>query len=373
MRSQSIFLTGATGAVGSVLLRMLATRKGLSVNVLLRRSNRDARATLRAILGDVDVSARLTILDGDICAGPSLGLDDAALASVQRETTHIIHAAGRTSFALPLRAARAANVWGSRNLVAFARRCPSLECGAFLSTVYVAGKRQGVFAESEFGDAGHGFVNSYERSKAEMEQSVRDAMTELPLILIRLSTVVGDSATGRVRGFNTIHHAIRLIYNGLAPMIPGDPASPVDIVSSDFVAAAILYLVEYAPRSGVFHLAAGRQSSSSLGDLIGETVGALTRFRPEWRKRAVERPLIVDLETYELFVRSVEETGNPVLKDATRAIRTFAYQLAHPKMFGTQRAAETLAGSGISPQPSLDFYPRVVKYCLESNWGTRPC
>jgi nucleoside-diphosphate-sugar epimerase len=368
-----MFLTGATGAVGGDLLRKLAMRKGLRINVLVRRTDRDPQERLKAILGDLDVAARLNVLEGDICAGSSLGLDDDTLARLRRETTHMIHAAGSTSFTLSLAAARAANVSGSRNVVDFARGCASLECGAFLSTVYVSGKRRGVFAESEYGDGGHGFVNSYEQSKAEMEEIVRDAMRDLPLILVRMSTVIGDSTTGRVSGFNTIHHAIRLLYNGLAPMIPGDPAEPVDIVSSDFITAAALHLVECAPKPGVFHLAAGRESCNSLDELIGETVSALSRFRPAWRKRAVERPLIVDLDTYELFVRSVEETGNEVLKGATRSIRTFAYQLAHPKVFETNRAAAMLAGSGISPQRSSDFYPRVVKYCLESNWGTRPC
>jgi nucleoside-diphosphate-sugar epimerase len=373
MTDQSIFLTGATGAVGSDLLRQLATRKGLSINVLVRRTDRDPRERVKAILGDLEVAARLNVLEGDIRAGASLGLDNAARASLEQETTHIIHAAGSTSFTLSLPEAREANVRGAANVLDFARGCASLECGAFLSTVYVSGRRRGVFAESEYGDAGLGFVNTYEQSKSEMEELVRGAMRELPLILVRLSTVVGDSVTGRVSGFNTIHHAIRLVYNGLAPMIPGDPAEPVDIVSSDFVAAATLHLLEHAPRPGVFHLAAGRESSNSLGELIGETVHALSRFRPHWRKRAVEKPLIVDLETYELFVRSVEETGNPVLKGATRSIRTFAYQLAHPKVFETNAAAAILAGSGISPGPTLDFYTRVVKYCLESNWGMHPC
>jgi nucleoside-diphosphate-sugar epimerase len=373
MRDQSILLTGATGAVGSDLLRKLALQKGLRINAIVRRGDRDPRERVKAILGDIDVAARLTVLEGDIAAGSSLGLDDTSLASLRRDTSHIIHAAGSTSFTLPLAEVRAANVVGSRNVLDFARGCASLECGAFLSTVYVSGKRRGLFDESDYGDGGHGFVNSYEQSKAEMEEVVRAGMRELPLILIRLSTVVGDSTTGRVSGFNTIHHAIRLLYNGLAPMIPGDPAEPVDIVSSDFVAAATLHLVQHAPRPGVFHLAAGRESSSNLDELIGETVSSLSRFRPAWRKRAVERPLIVDLDTYELFVRSVEETGSEVLKGATRSIRTFAYQLAHPKVFTTGQAASALAESGIAPQRSSDFYPRVVKYCLESNWGTRPC
>ena len=204
-----------------------------------------------------------------------------------------------------------------------------------------------------------------------MEEMIREGMQDLPLILVRLSIVAGDSVTGRVNHFNTIHHAIRLLYNGLAPMIPGDPDEPVDIVSSDFVAAGVLHLLEHAQRPGVFHLAAGR-ASNTLAEIIDETMDALARHRPQWRKRTVEKPLIVDLDTYELFVRSVEETGNPVLKDATRSIRTFAYQLAHPKVFQTRQATATLALRGIAPQPSLAFYSRVVKYCVESNWGRTP-
>jgi len=373
MRRATILLTGATGAVGGDLLRTLAQRGDVTVNVLARRNGKAAAERVGAVLQRTEIAAEVNVVEGDIAGGPALGIRDDVRRELQRKTTHIIHCAGSTSFTLPLATARAANVDGSRNVLDFARSCVALECGVFLSTVYVSGKRCGDFAEWDFGDAGLGFVNSYEESKAEMEAEIRDAMRELPLILVRLSTVVGDSATGRVTHFNTIHNAVRLLYSGLAPMIPGDPNEPVDIVSSDFVANAVLHLTEYAPRPGVFHVAAGRESSNTLGDIIDETMSALAQYRPQWRRRSVEKPLIVDLETYELFVRSVEETGNSVLREATKSIRTFAYQLAHPKVFETREAAATLAWSGIAPQPSLAFYPRVVKYCLESNWGTRSC
>src|SRR5436190_9386791 len=101
MRRQSILLTGATGAVGSDLLRRLATRKDLSINVLIRRTRDDPCERVKAVLGDLDVVARLNVVEGDICSGPSLGLTDGALEALRRETTHIIHAAGSTSFALP--------------------------------------------------------------------------------------------------------------------------------------------------------------------------------------------------------------------------------------------------------------------------------
>lgn len=371
MKRASILLTGATGAVGSDLLRQLAQRNDIKVNVIVRRADVDPSERVRSLLRHDDIRATVEVIEGDIGAGATLGIRADLLRDLQRETTHIVHCAGSTSFTLPLTAARLANVDGSRNVLEFARNCPALECGAFLSTVYVSGKRCGDFAESDFGDGGLGFVNSYEESKAEMEDMIRAAMGELPLILIRLSTVVGDSTTGKVTRFNTVHNAVRLLYRGLAPMIPGDPDEPVDIVSSDFVADAVLQLVEHAPRSAVFHVAAGRESSNTLGDIIDETMSALERYRPQWRKRTVERPLIVDLDTYELFVKSVEETGNPVLREATRSIRTFAYQLAHPKVFETREAAAALSPSGITPQPSLAFYPRVVRYCLETNWGIR--
>ena len=366
MKRRSVLITGATGAVGSELLRRLAAQPGTTVNVLLRRGDERHGEIASIVAGDISVVA------GDLCAGPTLDMAPEAVAYLTRFTTHIVHCGGSTSFTLPLSEARLANVEGTRNVLEFARCCPSLESAAFFSTVYVSGRRSGTFVEDDEGDGGFGFVNTYEQSKAEMETLVRAAMQELPILLLRLSTVVGDSRTGAVRGFNAIHHAIRLLYNGLAPMIPGDPGEKVDIVSSDFVADAALHLIENHPAGGVFHLASGADAST-LDALIGSTVESLVRFRPAWRKRAIERPLLVDLDTYELFVRSVEETGNDVLRSATRSIRTFAYQLAHPKVFETGKTAQALAGSGIAPRPSLDFYPRVVKYCLESNWGMQQC
>ena len=396
MKHRSVLITGATGAVGSELLHRLSSRPGTSINVLVRGGERHTEiASIVAaptrpagisaptrdflstggaavcVMPTVDITgtrAEISVVEGDICAGPSLGLAPEVIESLTATTTHIIHCGGSTSFTLPIAEARELNVESTRNVLDFARHCASLESAAFFSTVYVSGRRSGTFTEGDNGDAGFGFVNTYEQSKSEMEALVRQAMGELPILLLRLSTVVGDSRTGAVRGFNAVHQAIRLLYNGLAPMIPGDAQTRVDIVSSDFVADAALHLIEQFPSGGVFHLASGAQAST-LGDLIGSTVDSLVRFRPAWRKRAIERPLLVDLETYELFVRSVEETGNDVLRSATRSIRTFAYQLAHPKLFATAKTDEALAGSGVAPKPPLDFYPRVVKYCLESNWG----
>ncbi|MGI8402398.1 MAG: SDR family oxidoreductase [Gemmatimonadaceae bacterium] len=370
---QTIFITGATGTVGSELLRRLMTREDTTINILVRRAGYDRRPQIEYGLRGIDSRATLNVLDGDLCAGETLGLCDDTFESLARVTTHVIHCGGSTSFTLPLDESRAVNVDGTRRVLEFTRRCNQLESAAFFSTVYVSGMRSGAFSESDQGDGGQGFVNPYEKSKAEMEDVIREAMRDLPVLLLRLSTVIGDSRTGAVRGFNAVHHAIRLLYQGLAPMVPGCPTAPVDMVSSDYVADAALHLMDGESRRGVFHLASGAEASATIGEVLTSTIESLIRFRPAWRKRSIEKPMIVDLETYELFVRSVEEAGNHVLRDATRSIRTFAYQLAHPKLFATLKTVDALAGSRIAPKPVLSFYPAVVRYCLESNWGMQPC
>jgi hypothetical protein len=65
----------------------------------------------------------------------------------------------------------------------------------------------------------------------------------------------------------------------------------------------------------------------------------------------------------------VEEAGNDVLRQATRAVQAFAYQLAYPKSFDARRAEAALVGSGVTAPDVLDFYPKVVRHCVETSWG----
>jgi hypothetical protein len=98
-------------------------------------------------------------------------------------------------------------------------------------------------------------------------------------------------------------------------------------------------------------------------------MSAFERYRPAWRKRSIVRPALVDLSTYELFVQSVEEAGNTVLLQATRAVQAFAYQLAYPKEFDAERTESALRPVGIEVPPVLSYYDNVVRRCIETNWG----
>jgi nucleoside-diphosphate-sugar epimerase len=358
---RTVLVTGGTGTLGRELVARFAGARRTDVVSLARRSPGQPAA---------ESVPNVRLVAGDVRAGTTLGLAAADHAALRETVTDIVHCAADTAFNRPLAESRATNVEGTRAVLAFARECPALERVACFSTVYVAGRATGCFGEHDSGSA-DGFVNSYEQSKAEMEAIARDAMRELPVAIYRLSTVIGDSRTGAVFGLNAIHHALRLFYQGLAPMVPGKEASLVDLIPVGFAADAAHHLIAHAFVAGTtFHLCSGATSSATLGALLDATMAAFERYRPAWRKRSIARPAIVDLDTYQLFVRSVEEAGNQVLLQATRAVQAFAYQLAYPKVFDARGAEAVLAPAGIAAPPVLDYYERVVRWCIETNWGT---
>ena len=378
---RTVLVTGGTGALGRELVRRLARDPGTRVVVL----SRAARDPVR-IAGDDPLieslgwghgagaaggsAARVRVARGDVLAGAGLGLSAAAREELSREVTDVLHCAAATRFTLPLEEARAANVGGTRSTLDFAAGCRALRAVGIFSTVYVAGRRTGRFAEDELDDRGAGFVNSYERSKNEMEREVRGRMAELPIAVYRLSTLIGDSVTGAVTGYNAFHHAMRLLYHGLAPMVPGDRAHRVDVVAVDYVADAACWLFEHRFEAGrTYHLCSGPERTGTLDELIDQAIEVFHRIRPEWRRRGIEKPAVVGLPTYELFVRSVEETGNEVLRSATRAVQSFAYQLAFPKVFETARTEAALLGSDLRPPAVHDYLPRVIETCVASGWG----
>jgi nucleoside-diphosphate-sugar epimerase len=183
-------------------------------------------------------------------------------------------------------------------------------------------------------------------------------------VILRSSTVACDDATGAVTQRNAVHRALRLVHGGLAAMIPGVPGATLDVVPADYVADAIARL---ALRAGVdgetVNLCAGA-GALPLDELLDASFARWERD-PAWRRRGVERPSLGDLETWELFVRAVDETGNPRLRAVTHALSHFVPQLALPKRFETARA-EALLGA-VAPAVST-YWDRMLGHLDATAW-----
>jgi len=357
--AHTVLVTGATGMIGQALVPLLARRNDVgAIFVLTHR---------REYMGS---SGKVMPVRGDITAGPDLAMTRELSREIFDRTTVIIHAAANTRFSASLEESRAVNLEGTKTLLTFASHCPQLEAIAALSTVHVAGKRTGTVCEEDLVHTA-GFVNSYEQSKYETELLLREHMSELPISVLRLSTVLGSSTTGEVSRMAAIHHALRFYYNSLAPMIPGKPDSLVDVIAVDYAAAAVEHFaVEHLQAGRTFHICGG-EDVLTLARLLELTREAFLRYRPSWRKRAIEMPAIVDLPTFELFARSVEEVGDNILRGSVAIIKHFVPQLVYPKIFRDVECTRSLQAKGLLKPSVLEFYPLVVRWLVESGWGER--
>jgi hypothetical protein len=155
------------------------------------------------------------------------------------------------------------------------------------------------------------------------------------------------------------------MYAGLVPMVPGREDSPVDLVALDYAVDAVAWLATRGFEPGrTWHVAAGADAIAA-GELLDLTRASFEACRPSWRQRAIEPPVLVDVETFEMFRRSVAQIGDAGLRASTEAVSHFAPQLAFPKRFDDRRCRAALSGAGIDRPPIRDAWRRVVCRLIE--------
>lgn len=273
-----IFLTGATGFLGTEISERLIKRKNLSLMILIRGKNyEDAyrhlkRAwweskTLKNELEKIgNENSRITILNGDI-THEQLGLDNEKYQHLTKNVTHIIHAAADLRLNIPMKELRKINVHGTNNVIEMAHEAHKHKLQKFshVSTAYVAGGRTGLVEEDSI-SAKYGFKSNYEKSKYEGEVNVRNS--DLPFTIFRPGMIVGDSKSGYIKTFNTIYLLMRLYLKGLK-VLPVSKDQKINLVPVDYVADAICTIALANNTQGLtFHLTSPQKSSPTVKQLV---------------------------------------------------------------------------------------------------------
>lgn len=362
----TILITGASGMVGRDLVPLLHASSEANLVLLLhqRGADMDEDRFVHTYHGLLP-SNRIRIVQGDITKA-DLSLPLEVRKALAKSITHILHAAASTRLNLPLEEARQINLDGTRHMVALAQDCTRLQRFGYVSTAYVSGQRTGIIREEELQHEA-GFVNSYEQSKYEAECFMQSVQSTLPAAIYRLSIVLGDSRTGVVTNMTAPHQTMRLIYHGLASMLPGSPDSPVDFIPADVAAATLCRLFLDAFRPGdTFHITAGPEKSYTLSTIIDEIYGTFAALDPGWCRLDFPKPVLASIETFDSFLKSMG-MANPSMQGALSAVR----QISYPKIFDRENLTRALPDYDEGLPDIRQYFRKVVGYCLQSQWGRK--
>lgn len=272
---QWVLLTGATGLLGSAILKELLDA-GRHVLCLVRAATpAEGRQRVKTALnlwgGAAELffeRGQLAVVRGNLLL-PGLGLSPSTSQRLGEVVSSVVHTAGSTKFSLRADAdLLRTNVDGARHVFELARagRCKDWH---LVSTAYVCGRC--ARAEETLLSTQPAFRNDYEQSKWTAEHEAQQAAVRsgAALTTYRPSVVVGDSKTGattRFAGIHRIFRAVSLMAGAAAqpgsdrrhhiPLrIPADASARPNLMFVDDVAREFAELFSQPHARGrIFHL-----------------------------------------------------------------------------------------------------------------------
>jgi nucleoside-diphosphate-sugar epimerase len=242
--NETVFVTGFPGFIATRLVRRLAVEGARFILLSQPSLLATARGEATEIARETGVDAeRFRIVSGDITQ-TNLGLSEAELAEARRETTTVFHLAAIYDLEVAEETATRVNVAGTRNVNNFVRSIQNLKRYHYVSTCYVAGKREGLIRETELHHEA-GFRNHYEETKYAAETTVEALKPELPVTIHRPAVVCGDSHTGETAKYDGIYyliHYLRKWPKGLTLLNIGNSEVRLNLVPIDFVVDGMVAL-----------------------------------------------------------------------------------------------------------------------------------
>ncbi|MFF0527487.1 SDR family oxidoreductase [Nocardia amikacinitolerans] len=343
----SYIVTGGTGFLGRrVVQGLLDADPEAIVHVLVRA---ESLAKFTELAEGWHGGERVFALVGDLTA-ERLGLRDQA-----PRADHVVHLGAVYDMTADEAVTHAANVAGTRSVIALAR-----ELGAVLhhvSSVAVAGDHKGKFFEEDF-DLGQNLTSPYHRTKFAAEQLVRESRG-VRWRVYRPAIVVGDSRTGEMDKIDGPYY----FFSAIAKLagLPSELPMPLpdlgatNIVPVDYVAAAMVELVRKPGLDGrTFHLVNPKpQPFDAVYGALAAAAGAPTGIGPVPGSGLALTGL-------------AHLPGVPAIRDFLLAQLGIPPEVAPHVSFASEFVSEStqaqLRGSGLSVPPFESYAERLWQY-----------
>jgi len=358
----SVLITGGDGYIGSMIVERYLKNTEENIILWARAKDKNEELLKKEKISknwSPETLKRVTIIFSDL-------REDGCFELINKENvTQILHTAAVIRFNVEEELANDINIKGTQKILKFAEKCPNLKSFDYLSTVYTSGRLAGEIKEEIFNEETD-FVNHYERSKNKAELMIVKEFDHLPWQIIRIATVISDNNDGDVIQYNVFHNTMRLLYNGLISILPGDENTPLYLITGEFAADSIVEIMRNSKPKNIYHVCHTEEESASLKSLIDWGFEVFNE-KEEFTKMKILKPLFADEKTFDVLAKNMKVLSAGVVADAISSITPFASQLYIKKTFKICNTKNSLK-SYRAPNPE-SLIKNTARYLIRTKWG----
>jgi len=365
-----IFITGATGYLGSYICTELLQQTAADLVLLIRAGSEEEavekfRQAMLLHLPDKEfndlIKNRITFVPGDITQ-KNLGISDSVMECIVPGIESVIHCAAILNRRSETKCAKV-NLKGTLEVITFAKRIAAdhpLIRFSFISTATAAGKRsKEVISEDNAIEWDRDDYDPYSRTKKFCEHMVKELLApHMPVTIFRPSAIIGDSRHNKTTQFDMLRPlgvCCRL------SVMPFSGKGRLDIVSADFAAKAITAIhLKEDPEHTTYHISSG-VDSPSLRDII-KTLKGPSAIMP-----TLFIPLL--LKPFSLLIHCISISPRIFgLKKLGWLIRVYLPYVTYDTVFDNSRIVNEL---NISPASFLKYGKELFDWARKNGYQFR--
>ncbi len=346
--TETIFITGFPGFIAGRLVERLSTPNTQFFLLVQKNFLEKAMKDVQRIAEKTKTPLKnFALIEGDITKS-DLGMSETDLDVVLRETTDVYHLAAVYDLNVKKELAYLVNVDGTKNINEIVKQIKNLHRYNYISTCYVAGKRDDRIFENELSHE-DGFRNYYEETKYFAEVSVEELKSDYPVTIYRPSVVCGDSITGETAKYDGIYYVITFLlkFPEVFRLVNvGNKDVRLNLVPVDFVIDGMTALAKDEKAVGKTIALADPNpiTTEEICDLIAEAIT---------HKKSVITPPARFVET---FLKS------PISPPITGLPHSGVPYFFIPQTYDTAVADNLLSAHGVKCPPFAEYVGNLVAF-----------